>query len=99
MLVEAFLLFLRDELRAVHLGPPGDARTHGEPQGGVRRLILRQQWTRPDKRHITKQHVDELRELIDPCRSQEASGRGWLSITDRRRSIVVKRCAQRSIFV
>jgi len=39
----------------------------------VQREILRQEWPRANETHLAAEHVDELREFVETCRSQEAT--------------------------
>src|SRR5947208_6907311 len=98
-LVKLLLFLFGDELGAIDLSPSGNSWTNRKPQRGVRGLILRQQRPRPNQRHIPEQHVDELRQFINPRRAQEATYRRRLSVTQSRPSRRIKGRTQGPVLV
>src|SRR5262249_7230221 len=71
-LVHLFLFFFGYELRSVYLRPPTDARPYQKSNGRVRGLILGEEGSRSDQRHVANQNVQQLRQLIDPGGAKEA---------------------------
>ena len=56
----------RNDPPSIYLCPTSYAGSHGQASSIIWRLIARQQRTRTDKRHVSDQHVIELRQLIKP---------------------------------
>src|SRR5262249_27721289 len=69
--VERGLIGGRELATTLDLCPPRQSRPHGKTRGEGGRLIHREQRSRPNERHVSKQNVIELRQLIEPGPAQE----------------------------
>ena len=70
--VEHAALLGAEPVAAVDLGPAGDAGADRDPVGDAVRQVARQQRPRADQRHLAAQHVEELRQFVEPRAPQQA---------------------------
>src|SRR5258705_12295982 len=67
----------RRSVLVLYLGPAGDARLDGESFHVVRNLLLQRDHelrplgARSDEAHVTHQHVEELRQLVQPRAAEQ----------------------------
>src|SRR2546430_8939728 len=70
-------IFDRSAVTVFDLGPAGDAGLHGQPFHVVRNLFLegmdefRTLGAGSDEAHVAQQDVEELRQLVEPCPSEQ----------------------------
>ncbi len=65
---QANLLFPRKRVPPRHLSKASQSGPHRQPHallGRVSAHLITKRWARPDDRHLTAQHIDQLRKLVD----------------------------------
>src|SRR6516164_2695334 len=70
-LIQCVFFAWGEQCSSVHLRPTGDAGADRQAHAWICRLVTRQKWARSDQRHVSHEHVDQLRELVEAGASQE----------------------------